>query len=374
MTNRLLHVRAEGTPREVGLLHGELAKDLIQANLKLYFHRFRNEWGLPKEEVLRRARIYEKVIEEVDGAYAEAMAGVAEGSGMSPLEIVALNVRYEIVYSEYSKVGRELGLPSGCTALSLLPSKTREGHVLMAQNWDWIPGVEGLVQQYRLPGAPEVLAFTEAGIVGGKMGLNSSGLGLLINGLVSNEDNWERLGMPFHVRCWRILRASTLEEASLHVRNSRGSCSANFLMGQALGKEAEVLDLEACPVGTGELRPEDGVLVHANHFHEAEALGIWQPLMEERTSTFQRQERMDELLGQELEDEGRVGLGHVKRFLRDHEGRPNSICRHQEVNLPEVQRYETVISIIMDLDERRMLIASGPPCLSKYRVFLLQGQ
>ncbi|MEE9237876.1 MAG: C45 family peptidase [Thermoplasmata archaeon] len=372
MSGRLLHLKAEGTPRELGLLHGETAKDLIEANLELYFYRFREEWGLPKTEVLRRAGLYEKVIREADGDYDAAMQGIAQGSGMPYLEVVALNVRYEIVYSEYSKVGKKLGLPSGCTAVSLLPSRTREGHLLMAQNWDWIPGVKGLVQQYRLPQGPEFLAFTEAGIVGGKIGLNSSGLGLLINGLISDQDSWERLGVPFHVRCWQILQSTSLEAATEKIRDSPTSCSANFLLGHSGESGAEVLDLETCPLGIEELRPREGILSHANHFHKAEGLGIWEPFIEGRTSTFERQARMDRLLRQELGVEGRIGPEDLKRLLRDHEGRPTSICRHQESNLPEVQRYQTVVSALMDLDDRKLMIAAGNPCNNEFETFRIR--
>jgi isopenicillin-N N-acyltransferase-like protein len=376
MAGRMRHVRAEGTPREVGLQHGTGARDLIRANLELYFHRFEEEWGLPREEVLERARRYEGVIRDVDEPYAEAMEGVAEGSGQDLLDIVALNVRYEIAYSEYSKLGRmQPGRPppSGCTALALLPSRTREGGLLMAQNWDWISGVKGMVVQSRIDGGPEILAFTEAGIVGGKIGLNAHGLGLLINGLLSDRDGWERLGMPFHVRCWRVLQAGTLEEAARHVRRPPASCSGNFLLGQVREGRAELLDLESCPVGTEELRPADGVLTHANHFHRADALGIWEPLMRERTSTFHRQRRLDHLLEGGRGESEKVGVEDVKRLLGDHDGRPNSICRHPETDLPREQWYETIVSVILDLSGGRMLISGGGPCESEYVAFALDG-
>src|SRR5207249_7584708 len=55
-----------------------------------------------------------------------------------------------------------------------------------------IPQVEGLFLKIRPETGPQVLCFTEAGVVGGKIGMNSEGIGLAINGLVSNRDNWER--------------------------------------------------------------------------------------------------------------------------------------------------------------------------------------
>jgi isopenicillin-N N-acyltransferase-like protein len=241
----------------------------------------------------------------------------------------------------------------------------------MAQNWDWIPGIEAAVVKYRVGDGPTVLAFTEAGIVGPKIGLNSAGLGLLINGMLSDQDSWERFGVPFHVRCWQILRSETLEAAARAVHDSKGSCSANFVLGQSFGNYAQVLDLESSPVGTNELSPSEGVLTHANHFHDPDALGIWQPLIYEKTSTFERQERIDELLPSEAT--GELTIGDIQAMLQDHENTPKSLCRHPMTELPEEQRYQTVVSAVMDVDERRFLVAHGPPCETEYLEFSLDA-
>lgn len=373
MASRALRVRVAGKPREVGEAHGRAATGLIAENIALYAGRFREEWGLSRDAVLERARRYERVIRDVDEGYAEAMEGLAKTSGQDLRDIVALNVRYEIVYSAYSEKGRaEMTArpPSGCTAVALLPERTEHGHLLMAQNWDWISGVRGLVLQSRLDGHPETLAFTEAGIVGAKIGLNAAGVGLLINGLVSNEDAWDRLGTPFHVRCWQILKAADLDAAAGVVRTAKPSCSSNFLIGEAGDGPARAVDLEASPVGVAEIGPDAGALVHANHFCRPKELGIWEPLLEERTSTFLRHRRMEELLAGRGRS-GKVSWSDLKTFLRDHEGRPNSICRHPELERREAERYETIASIILDVTSRELLIANGSPCEVAYRSFRL---
>jgi hypothetical protein len=90
----------EGSPYEQGLAHGRFARELIAQNLKIYFYRFERETKLPKAEVLRRAGLYLRVIEQCAPQYAEAMRGVAEGARIELLEIAALNARYELIYSE----------------------------------------------------------------------------------------------------------------------------------------------------------------------------------------------------------------------------------------------------------------------------------
>ncbi len=374
MTSRIPYLKAEGTAKQVGVEIGRGAKGLIAANRRLYFDRFRKEWGLRRDEVLDRARAYERVIRDADEEYAETMEGVAAGSQEELHDIVALNVRYEIAYSEYARRGQTGAAPAppeGCTALAVLPSRIRGGRLIMAQNWDWISGVRGLILQGRVGNGPEVLAFTEAGIVGGKIGLNSRGLGLLVNGLHSDRDRWDRLGMPFHVRCWQILRCGTIDEGSRRVREPPGSCSANFLLGQADGVGGRLLDLETSPVGSRELKPREGVLTHANHFHDPEGLGITEPLLDERTSTHQRQERVNRLLGASLGRSRKLDLEGVKRVLRDHDGQPRSICRHPDPSLPHSESYETIVSIILDLTGSTLLISEGAPCSSAYTAFSL---
>ncbi len=366
-------VQAVGSPREVGEAHGRAAKALVGENIALYFRRFREEWGLSREAVLDRARRYERVIRDTDESYTEAMEGVARGSVQDLRDIVALNARYEIVYSAYSERGRaEVAgrAPSGCTALAILPERTAKGHLIMAQNWDWISGVRGIVLETHIEGRPGTLGFTEAGIVGAKIGLNDAGVGLLINGLVSNLDAWDRLGMPFHVRCGRILQTTGLDEAVRTVREPPGSCSSNFLIGYAGNDAARVIDLEASPAGVAEIPPERGVLVHANHFCRARELGVWEPLLEERTSTYLRHRRMEELVT-DTTRRTPLSLEDVKSYLRDHEGRPNSICRHPETERSPSEWYETVASIILDVSARRFMMANGSPCEKEYAGFRL---
>lgn len=353
----------EGSPYEQGLAHGQQVREEIAHNLKIYFHRFERETKLPKAEVLRRAGLYLRVIEKNAPKYAEAMRGVAEGSGFELLEITALNARYELIYSEVTQ--QALRKPDGCTSFALLPNKTVNGHLLIGENWDWIPEVQGLVLEIREPGVPEILCFTEAGIVGGKIGLNSAGLGLAINGLNSEKDNWSHLQKPFHVRCWEILRCTEFEQAVRVVTEGERGCSANFLIAQTPNR---VIDLETAPTGISKLFPQDGWIAHTNHFINPKAAGLTKEVQpSKRPSTKQRLARAQHLLniGKKLDVEG------VKEILRDHDDFPYSLCRHpDETFLPE-ERYQSVVSVMMDLNEQILSIASGPPCQHEYKMLAL---
>jgi isopenicillin-N N-acyltransferase-like protein len=138
-------------------------------------------------------------------------------------DIVTLNVRYEILYYQFG-----INAPTdGCTAFAVSPERSADGHLLIGQNWDWVPDVRGAVLRTLDPDGHWTLSFTEAGVVGGKIGLSSAGIGLTINGLTTTSDDWSRIGKPFHLRCYEILRARDLNRAIAIAAERPWACSAN---------------------------------------------------------------------------------------------------------------------------------------------------
>lgn len=311
---------------------------------------------------------YLTVIDTWDPEYGQAMRGVSEGSKLPLADIAVLNARYEILYSQYSMInqGEEASLMvDGCTAFAVTPDASADGHLYLGQNWDWFPQIRGVIVRLRRPDGFALAAFTEAGIVGGKIGMNSRGLGLVINGLLSSEDDWRRLRTPFHVRTWRMLQSGSIDDAAAVAMHESRSCSANFLLGQANGS-ARVIDIEAAPEAVCTLQPEAGVLAHANHFVDPDALQIWQPLAEDRSTTYQRAARMQQLL-EAGKVAGTLHAAGLMEMLRDHGGRPDSVCRHPNPKLPEEQRVETVVSVLEDLTARRLFVAGGTPCVTPFQ-------
>ena len=372
-SNTLPVLRLKGTPSQMGFTHGRDAGDKIRHNLEVYFRRFKNETELSEEQVLERAQKYLQVIRHVNPAYAETMEGVALGANLKLLEIAALNVRYELMYSQFAKIGvRPIPRTYGCTAFAAMPQVVQNRHLLMGQNWDWIPQVEGLFLKIRNQTGPDVLCFTEAGVVGGKIGFNSSGIGLLINGLVSDHDDWQRLQKPFHVTCSEILASNTLSEALSKITRGERSCSANFLIGRQtkLGN-AEVVNVESAPTATCQLSPKNGVLGHTNHFTDPDALGVKQVLDEERISTLHRYSRINDLLNGKTVDNQKLSMSKAEEMLTDHDGRPESVCRHENHVLPPDERYSTVVSVIIDLYSKQLRASAGSPCENGYRTLRL---
>jgi isopenicillin-N N-acyltransferase like protein len=351
-------VHVEGEPYDQGRQHGVALRDQIGHNLDVYYDRFQREVQLTPEEARARAAVYTPLLD--GGPYFDALRGMALGSGHSLLDLLVLNVRYELLYYQYGVCG--IGGPDGCTSFAVLPPASANGHLLLGQNWDWIPQVRGAVVHTQEPDGLETLSFTEAGIVGGKIGLNSVGLGLTINGLLSTADDWSRLEMPFHVRCYEILHRRSLREAVGLVAAGKRSCSANFLLAQTPDR---AVDVESAPDSVRELWPEVFTLVHTNHFLDPDKLGVVEPVSERRPHTYWRQTRMQTL----LDARAPVAVGDLEMALRDHDNYPDGICRHENPADPPEEWCITVTSAIMDLEDLSLRVTDGPPCEHLYESF-----
>lgn len=353
-------MKLDGTPFEQGRQHGLALRDQVAHNVEVYYERFLTEGKLEPDEVRRRAGEFVPLLRSFPD-YFDAIRGVAETANQDVVDVVMLNMRYELLYYQYS-VLPVVG-PDGCTSFALLPDASANGHLLLGENWDWIPEVAGAVLHTREEDF-ETLSFTEAGIVGGKIGLNSFGVGLSINGLLSTSDDWSRQVKPFAVRCYEILRTRLLDAAIPIVTDLRRACSTNFVLAQAPDR---AVDVEAAPDTTCAFYSDGGALTHTNHFIDPTHLGVEEPISERRPHTYTRLERMDAL----IEARRPLSIGDVQECLRDHDNYPDSVCRHYNAQDPPEEACVTVVSAVMDLNDRALWITDGPPCEHVYDAYQL---
>jgi isopenicillin-N N-acyltransferase-like protein len=59
---------------------------------------------------------------------------------------------------------------------------------------------------------------------------------------------------------------------------------------------------------------------------------------------------------------GKVTTDDIAGILADHASYPHAICRHEAAGATDDERSESIYSVILDLDDRSMSIAPGPPC------------
>ncbi|MDY6818391.1 MAG: C45 family peptidase [Halobacteriales archaeon] len=350
-----------GPPRERGIAHGEQFGDEIAHNAEFYLEYFADN-GVDERTARAHADSFIERVDEYHPTYGTEMRGVAEGSDVPLEEVTLINFRHTILYSAYASEDTE-GAPDeatteGCTSFALSPEVTAASHTYLGQNWDWQAPVERLVMNVSNPDGPDYLALTEAGNVGGKFGLNEHGIGFVVNGLSTPADGTHPYRKPAHVRDLEILTAERLDTAIGAVIETARPTSRNYLFGRATG---ELVDLETTPDAVSYLTPTDGVLTHANHFEDRDGVeSIFERQIPHTVSRKLRISRLFEQAGEEITE------STMKEILRDHVGEPKSICRHLS---DDDSLSHTNASVIMDLDERRMLATGEPPCETRYQTF-----
>ena len=237
----------KGSAHERGVAHGRRFAREIADNIETYLRRFAAS-GLDRAESFVEAERWLGAIASANPAYAEEMRGIARGAGQREESVALLNARYELAFALFGKEAvreahvRELteAPADGCTTFGLLPQVTADGHAWLGQNWDWLEGVHGRTFVLRVERAdkPAFVCLTEAGIAGGKMGINECGIGLVENGLASSADGRHPYCKPFHVRCREVLDAETLDQAMLAPFEAPRTCSANFMLGASLKSQS----------------------------------------------------------------------------------------------------------------------------------------
>ncbi|HXL49183.1 MAG TPA: C45 family peptidase [Xanthobacteraceae bacterium] len=361
----------EGDAYACGLAHGRRFAREIADNVATYLRRFAAS-GLHREAAFAEAARWHKAIAGHNGAYAEEMRGIADGSGQSEDDIALLNARYELAFTLFGQEARRQRAaelvevaPDGCTTFGLLPEVTADRRTWLGQNWDWLEGVHGrtFVLRARRNAQPSFVCLTEAGIAGGKMGVNECGVGLVENGLASSNDGRNPYQKPFHVRCREVLDAERFDAAARPLTDTARTCSANVVIGAAGG---DIVDIESSPDHVSRLHPEDGIITHSNHFLTG---GHGESLLEKISpNTLYRADRMRALLAPHRDA---VSVAHMRAAAADHFGAPYAICRHADPRAPADTRTMTVGAVLIDLEARTMHVANGPPCANAYVAFSL---
>lgn len=358
MANGYPHVRVEGGPRERGRQYGEQARDRVRTSIGAYRAVFAHKTGWTWARVQQEARRSLAPIAAFGEKYLEEMHGIAEGAAVPFEDILAINVRTEVMFAATARLA-----VGECSAFAVLPQASADGTTLVGQNWDWLLHSFDtvVVLEARQDDGPDFVTVVEAGLLA-KTGMSSSGIGLVTNALVTAEDRGEP-GVPYHVLLRAILDSENLSDALATVQRSPRSSSANYLVAH---EDGIAVDVEAAPGDFSRiflLHPEDGVLVHTNHFRspafDGTEVSIWaipdSPLRLERLRTLVRAEP------------GPLSLGTFERALADHANFPSAICSHPDTRYHPLEQAASVASILMELDSRRMWVADGHPCTAPYR-------
>lgn len=346
---RVIRISAD-SPIERGMQYGKQAKDSIALCRDFYMERFKTSRHMSWKRVRDIAMNHLPYIEREMPDILEEVKGIAIGSEMDLEDIMVLNCRYEILHFPQSEEEME------CTAFALMRNATADGHVIIGQNWDMRPDLlkhSIILDITEEESRNHIIGLTEAGQVI-RNGINSIGIAQCSNSLHSKEDA-VGYGVPSNFVRRKILAMQKISDVIDFVHRAKRSVSVNYCIGSS---ENQVIDIEAVPEHCMDMHPTDGVLAHANNIVVDTSFDTYK---DERF----RGDRLYELLS---EKRGDITVEYIMQCLKNHEQYPDGICNHTvEAGKP----WQTIASVIYDLDAKKAWICYGPPCLGEYKEYSL---
>lgn len=367
----ILEVRLVGTPEQMGHQHGRLLYDeMVHNEGELY--------GVFEEQVpFAPARwlimdISRLSFRDVDEGMADErlreIAAQARAFAPDPYEgVLPTFHRFVFLQSLYDiSLSFEHSPLLGCTSFALSGDAAKDGHTLLARNFDFEAhpvfdrgkAVFLVFEEGKIPYA----SVAWPGLVGAVTGVNAEGVSLAVHGGRAGDPRTE--GEPVVHTTRRILaEARTTEEAVEILRARAPMVSHIVILADAAGDAAVV---ERAPGHPLHVRRGAGRLALTNHFEGPLATDPRNQGIVERTSTMPRRNRLDELLSN-LEEGASVQ--DAVEILRDKRGPAGA-----ELPLGHRHALDAVIathSVVVDATSRDLWVSEGPHLVGRYLRFEL---
>jgi isopenicillin-N N-acyltransferase-like protein len=327
------------SPLERGHQRASQLGESLHTGIELYNSLF-SLVGIPADKVRSDGDRLLDVVASWAPELAEEMVGVAEGAGVEPWQIVALNGRTEIL--SQARGAR----PGECSTVAHQSSTT-----FGTQTWDWH---EEMGQQWHMQtvsgNARSFVGITEHGILS-KIGMNDAGLSVNINILGHVEDG--PTGVPIHLLIGKILGSAASVAEALELIAQARICSSSVL---TLMDGTRAVMAELSPAGIAVHEPNNGMLAHTNHFLDAglsqgEKPGLYDPDSQDRLALIEsRLERYP----------APTGPDDILQFLYSDPGQA-AICCVPDPEGVFGTRWATLATVTMENDTRTMRVAEGSP-------------
>ncbi|WP_345764948.1 C45 family peptidase [Diaminobutyricibacter sp. McL0608] len=281
-------------------------------------------------------------------ALAAELRGLSNGSGVPLWQLGMLNARTEIL----AIVG-ETG-EGECSTVVYLPARSAPRTV---QTWDWhdTSNPNTLVTRHITGRGRSVTYFTEFGLVG-KIGLNDAGVGVHFN-ILNHASDGDGIGVPVHVVARRVLdEATTLDQALDIIQSASVSASTVLTVVTFDGSESSASSIELSPMGAAVVKPTGNLLVHTNHFLDKDLARGEMSLA--KSSSYPR---FAQLRARRADLEATSGIERARGMLV-HDVDGAAVCCHPDPAMPFYHRWQTLLTIALDLEGARLQFHEGGPC------------
>lgn len=337
MIKKFPEITISGKPDERGFQHGKGLADKIRKTVEFYIRIF----GKSEKEIFELANHFKGKIQEFNKEYAIEIESIAEGADLNPMYIYALNSRSEFLSLD----------PNECTAIYFQSTR------ILGQNWDWGKELEEMTVLMKIEqsNGHTIRMITEPGIIG-KIGMNSSGIGVCLNILRINKS---LDGVPVHIVLRSVLDSTNINEATDRIKASGNGKASNILVGDRNG---DCLNVEFAGDESLAVNPENDVLIHTNHYLGRDInpdKGVFRCSYSRMRTA---QEKVNAITEQSIEE--------MKSILLDRSNKEFPINRRY-IPDNDVEELGTVCTIIMDLANLSIHLKKGHTSETDFVVYKL---
>ena len=304
---------------------------------------------------------------------AERVRGLAKGLGVR--ENVAWGLQFmEILMCE---AGKSIEIPGGCTQVHAAPEATAYNRPLSGRNYDF-PNVLLPYQVVRreLPEEPGRYAATTVSqlpLCGAHQGINEHGLMISVNNsrLLKGKDLRFK-GVPYQILLMEALETCrNTDEAVNYLSKFPYRANAGFF--GIVDAEGKVRVIEFTASRFTVRKPEEkGIMAQTNHYIQMPEANLPEGTvftvkgMEGMEFSFSTKNRYNAALKRLKDEAGGITVESLMEILKDHsandgEGCDFTVCCHGETG-------STLSSMVVDPAERKIWIATGPPCSNQYQL------
>jgi isopenicillin-N N-acyltransferase-like protein len=311
-----------GSAYDRGATLGKAVPERVLRSVNLYRGELERR-GVTLAQIHQLARDFTPHVTAFDPAYLEEMQGIADGAKLALEDIILVNCRTEMMFGARVMIDEPAAKDDGCTAVIVLPEASESGELIHAHNWDWREQCAdtGVVLRIRRNQGPDILTFVEAGGLA-RHGLNAAGVSLTGNFLACDRDFKTGGRTPLALIRRKLLEADNLAGALRTALGNQRACSTNVMLAAA---EGEAVNLEMAPDEVFWITPEDGILVHANHWISASARAkVRDTGLPTTVCSLYRQRRTEAAMRRQR---GKVSIAAIKAALADEYGKPDSVLR-----------------------------------------------
>jgi len=350
-----------GSNYQIGRQHGELLKEKIKEFYETAFevHAENMPIKASKESLNSFCNRNIGFLNKYSPELVEELKGIADGSSLTVEDVVFLNSFLEMEDLRPPELGGRLMSNNlwGCTTFNVMPNAATDHQSYIGQTFDMEKYYSkfNVILRIKPEYGPSILTYTFAGVLG-LNGINSQGIGLVINKVVANDAR-EGVIYPF------IIRKALMQE---RVGDALGaiifSPRASGVVYQ-LASEDGVAFCAETSAAYYELLPIGDAMGHTNHYVAPSMRKYETPNWLSHGGSFVRYQMANRKLQEAI---GHIDVECLKEITRDHTNYPRCICAHGFEGENEYSSFQTISAVIMEPRKKSMWVCHENPCTNNY--------